>query len=639
MLNTKRVMIGGIIVLLLGMTGVLALTRPTTPTATTPLTPIATPVPLQLAEMIEQVAALGRGWINDLAWSPVGDTLAVAASSGIWLYDAGDLNATPRFLTGHTAPVSSIDFSADGRTLVSGSWDKTIRLWDVGQGAQQAILEGHTGQVEAVAFSADDRSIISGGFDLRVRIWDVETGREQSALSGHDNIITAIAVSPDNRYIVSGSRQSANQLILWDAASGEQLQILQGRSVYEIETLAYSPDGTLLAATTTDGRLRLWDTDLYTPREPLTGNQDIAFQPTGSLIAVGGAALTLHDLTAETEETALQDTDSLITNIAFGPDGARIAAVDAAGDLRIWDVANHTEIARLTGWHSGGVNAVAFSPDSATLVTGGGDTFGHLGGVHLWNVREGVQLATLPVEHGAVQSMAVSPDGRTIAVGTTNGVLEFRDGTSGQTSSSIEGHQGRILSVVFSPDGTAVASGGDDAAARLWDVMSGQQRAALTDLGGPIRHLNLSEDGSLLPSEGVQDITELAGLDKFSVACTAGGADGVTSMLFSPDKKVVASAYWDNIVKLVDLSTGEETVTLRGHTGNIWSLAFSPDSRVIATASADRTVRLWDATTGQQLALLEGHTWDVNSVSFSPDARLLASGSADGTVRLWQVSA
>jgi WD40 repeat protein len=168
--------------------------------------------------------------------------------------------------------------------------------------------------------------------------------------------------------------------------------------------------------------------------------------------------------------------------------------------------------------------------------------------------------------------------------------------------------------------------------------VTGEARAELTGLGGPIRHLNLSDEGSLLPSEGVEDVTELAGMDEYNLACTAGAADGVTSMLFSPDKRFVASGYFDNTVRLVDLVTGEERFVLRGHTGNVWSIAFSPDSRIMATASADHSVRLWDVKTGEQLAVLDGHTWDVNSVAFSPDGATLAAGSADGTISLWQVA-
>jgi WD40 repeat protein len=628
----KRVMIGVTGLALISVLVVMAVSLSAIPAVQRPK-PTAEFAPLRIADTINRVASFGRGWINDLDWS--GDTLAAATSAGIWLYDAGDLNAAPRLLEGHIAPVSSIDFSADGRLLVSGSWDKTVRVWNVETGAQQRLLEGHEGQVESVAFGPDGKTVISGGFDTSVRQWDIASGEALAVLAGHENVVTSVAFSPDGRFIASGSRFNDQMIVLWDAASGERISVPQGLANFDIDHLSFGPDSKLLAATASDGTLRLWDTETHELSSTFVGSQDIAFHPGGSLVAAGGETLHIWDSTTSTESTPL--TIGAVNLVAFSPDGERVALVNAADDLQIWSLKTGTEIASLTGWHGGAVNAVAFSPDGTTLVSGGGDAFGSIGGVRLWNIDSGVQFANLTADNGPVQTLAVSPDGVTIAVGTTTGVLEFRNGTDGLVTRTIQGHEGRVLSLVFSPKGDAVATGGDDSSARLWDTATGQERAELTNLGGPIRHLNLSEEGDLLPSEGVQDVTELAGLEEFNVACTAGAADGVTSMLFSPDKRFVASGYFNNTVKLVDLATGQERFVLHGHTGNVWSIAFSPDSRIMATASADHSVRLWDVKTGEQLAVLEGHTWDVNSVAFSPDGALLAAGSADGTISLWQV--
>lgn len=623
-----------VIVAVLSAAAALTLNRPQAPAIS--LTPTAVPDPITLADDILPVATLGRGWINDLAWSPDGETLAAATAAGIWLYEAHDLDAAPRFLQGHTAPVSSIDFSSDGHLLVSGGWDKTLRLWDMDAGTQRTLLEGHNGQVESVAFSPDDTMIVSGGFDSTLRLWDVESGETVATLPGHENTITSVAYSPDGRFIASGSRINNNMVILWDATTQEQLAVLQGLTNFEIESLAFSPDSTLLAAAATDGAVHVWDTDSHEAQDSLTGHLDIAFAPDGEHVVTAGATTQVWSVS---NGDPVRTLEGLVVHLALSPDGEQVASVSQTGALQIRSLTDGTEIASLTGWHGGGVNALAFNPAGTTLVAGGGDAFGNPGAVNLWDVGAGQQLVSLPADHGTVEALAVSPSGGTIAVGTEAGVLEFRDGTDGRTTNTVSGHQGRVLSVVFSPDGQAVATGGEDSSARLWDAATGQERASLTNLGGPIRHLNLSADGSLLPSEGVDDVTELAELDNFNVACTAGAADGVTSMLFSPNKQYVASAYWNNTVNLVDLGTGDIHTTLSGHTGNIWSIAFSPDSRYVATGSADRTVRIWEVESGQQVAVLEGHTWDVNTVTFSPDGHLLASGSADGTVRLWQVAA
>ena len=160
-------------------------------------------------------ARLGKGTIFEIVYSPDGIRLAVASSSGIWLYDT-TTHQEVVLLTGHTSPVTSITFSPDGRTLASGSEDGTIRLWDVVTGAPQRTLTGHTDWVLSVAFSPDGRTLASGSDDQTVRLWDGVTGASQRTLTGHTDWVYSVAFSPDGRTLASGSGDGTT--LLWDIA-------------------------------------------------------------------------------------------------------------------------------------------------------------------------------------------------------------------------------------------------------------------------------------------------------------------------------------------------------------------------------------------------------------------------------------
>ena len=164
-------------------------------------------------------ARLGKGQINELAYSPDGTRLAVASSIGIWLYDTAT-GQEVALLTGHSSWVLSVAFSPDSRTLASGSSDETIRLWDAVTGAEQRTLTGHSDWVWSVAFSPDGRTIASGSRDGTIRLWDAGMGEEKRTLMGHSGGVLSVAFSPDGRTIASGSGDDT--IRLWDAETGRR---------------------------------------------------------------------------------------------------------------------------------------------------------------------------------------------------------------------------------------------------------------------------------------------------------------------------------------------------------------------------------------------------------------------------------
>ncbi|KAM3112521.1 toll/interleukin-1 receptor domain-containing protein [Phormidesmis sp. 146-33] len=244
---------------------------------------------------------------------------------------------------------------------------------------------------------------------------------------------------------------------------------------------------------------------------------------------------------------------------------------------------------RLEG-HSYVVRSVSFSPDGQTIASGSTDST-----VKLWDLQ-GRELQTLKGHSSAVTSVSFRPDGQTIASGSTDNTVKLWD-RQGRELQTLKGHSHHVYSVSFSPDGQTIASGSwgwGDNTVRLWD-RQGQELQTLK-----------------------------------------GHGDAVSSVNFSPDGQTIASGSWDSTVKLWDRQ-GRELQTLKGNSGAVNSVSFSPDGQMIATGSDDSTVKLWDLQ-GRELQTLKGHSSSVSSVSFSPDGKTIASGSDDGTIILWNLN-
>jgi WD40 repeat protein len=283
-------------------------------------------------------------------------------------------------LSGHTHGVSAIAFSPDGATLASGSFDNTVRLWDVATGREQAVLSGHTSSVYDIAFSPDGATLASGSYDKTVRLWDVATGRERAVLSGHTHGVSAIAFSPDGATLASGSHD--NTVRLWDVATGRERAVLKGHT-NDVGAIAFSPDGATLASGSYDNTVRLWD------------------------VATGR------------ERAVLKGHTSSVNHIAFSPDGATLASGSYDKTVRLWDVATGRERAVLSG-HTDSVSAIAFSPDGATLASGSDDNT-----VRLWDVATGRERAVLKGHTNDVSAIAFSPDGGTLASGSRDNTVRL----------------------------------------------------------------------------------------------------------------------------------------------------------------------------------------------------------------------
>ncbi|MFN6487320.1 NB-ARC domain-containing protein [Nostoc sp. DedQUE02] len=447
--------------------------------------------------------------------------------------------------------------------------------------------------------------------------------------------ISSVAFSPNGKLLATGDADG--KTYLWQVEDGKLLFSCTGHSSW-VKSVAFSPDGQTLASGSDDQTVKLWDVHTGKCLKTLQGHSNwvrsVAFSPDGQTLASGSEDQTVKLWDVHTGKclTTLQGNTNRVRTVAFSPDGQTLASGSEKQTIKLWDIRNSKCLTTLQG-HNNWVRSVAFSPDGEILASGSDDQT-----VKLWDVHTGKCLKTLQGHTNRVWSVAFSPNGEILASGGDDQTVKLWNVHDGKCLKTFQGHTNRVKSVAFSPDGQTLASGSENQTVKLWDVYNGECLTTLQGHSNRVRSVAFSADGQTLASGSEKQTVKLWDVrnDKF-LRILEGHNSWVRSIAFSPNGEILASGSEKQTIKLWDVHTGQCLKRLQEHTNRIRSVAFSSDGEILASGSDDQTVKLWDIYTGKCLQTLKGHTSWVRSVAFSLDGQTLASGSENQRVRLWDI--
>jgi len=504
---------------------------------------------------------------------------------------------------GHQGSVTAVAVTPDGKRIVSGSDDHTIRVWDLETGAAiGGPIEGHKNLVTAVAVTPDGKHIVSGSDDRTIRVWDLETGAAiGKPIKGHKDRVTAVAVTSDGKRIVSGSYDKT--IRVWDLETGTMIMKPLKRHKGGVAAIAVTPDGKRIVSGSDDRTICVWDLERGVPiGKPIIGHKSwvcaVAVTPDGKHIVSGSDDRTIRLWDSESGaaiRNPIEGHKNWVRAVVVTPDGKHIVSGSDDHTVRVWDLETGALLGKPIEGHKNWVRAVAVTPDGKRIVSGSWDN-----AIHIWDLETGTPIGTPIKGHkNSVFAVAVTPDGKRIVSGSGDCTIRVWDLESGVSiGKPIAGHKGGVTAVAVTPDRKRIVSGSGDCTIRVWDLETG------VAIGNPIK----------------------------------GHRDSVTAVAVTPDGKRIVSGSGD-IIRVWDLESGVPIgKPIKGHKNRVRAVAVTPDGKCIVSGSDDYTICIWDLESGVLIGkLIEGHKNWVRAVAVTPDGKRVVSGSWDRTICVWDL--
>lgn len=509
-----------------------------------------------------------------------------------------------RTLIGHTEEVMAVAlaYTDSGIQIVSGSWDKTIKIWDFQTGQEIKTLHGHSHRIWSVAVTPNNKQIVSGSQDNNIKIWDLKTAAELLTLTGHSDCVSSVAVTPDGSKVVSGSWDQT--IKIWDLQTGAELLNLTGHTD-KINAVVITPDGSKIVSCSDDRTVKVWD------------------------LSIGRELININ---------AHEDK---VNDVIVGSDNQNIISVSNANEpdantIKIWNLQTGEAIESLRTLDISWVNelAIAITPDGKKLISGSSkDT------IKIWRSDRNRLLETLSGHSGDINDLVITTDGKYLVSASDDNTLKIWNLQKHRKVPILPGHQSTVRAIAVSPDGKKAVSA-EYLKLKVWDLHKSRELFTFNDveisLPSSLKMFKITPDSQRVIAVSKYDRLKVWNLENGKELFTLHEhGDDVLAVAVTPDGKKAISVSDDKTIKIWSLESGDNLLTLNNHTERVVAIAITPDGKKFVSASWDKTVKVWDLQTGRELLTISGYKeYDrIRSMTITSDGQYVIS-SGDYGIRV-----
>jgi WD40 repeat protein len=563
----------------------------------------------------------GKGALHALAVSADSKLLIAAGTDGqVHIVTP----AAVRVLAGHMGAVNAIAFNPAGDRLISAGADKTVRGWNVADGAPATQYAGSTDVVTALTVSADGAKVVAAGADKQVRIWNLADGAAGPVLP-QPNIVRSVSLSPDaSKLAVTGDDAVVR---VWDVATAKELETFSGH-VGAVTSVAFAGDNKTLYSSGADKSLRQWTVSAIRVIPAHEGKANaVAFNGDGTVLVSGGddKFIKLWQLTGMPVRQ-IAGIPAAVTGLAVRRDSAQIAGTVADNSVMLWnfDGTPFAAVPRIA--QPAVITAIAYSDDNQKLAIAVGDS--HL---RVVSAVDGKLLQDLP-QASVVSATRFTPDSKSLLVGGADNSAKL---IPYSLLRLIAGHEGPVTSLAYSPNTEHLLSGGADKTVRLWNLADGAAVRAFAGHADIVTNVAFTPDGAQVLAAGQDKTVRVWKTADAAVVATLTHAAPVRSISVSSNGLSVATSGDDAVARVWDLVSGKELQYLPGHTAAIPAVGIAADGKTIITASSDKSVRLNPLSATKVIA---AHPVKTAGITLTPDGVQVLSSGDDKILKLWDAT-